>query len=104
MKDGLSNSERLGKVIDLVDDYGWNRGWLMNVGDVKGKIMDEALQLRLSQGPVKVVLELGTFMGYSTLRLVRQLGANSSTEIITVDPDVMAYAAPAKRFTTFYNV
>lgn len=92
MKDtGLSSRERLTKVIDLVDDYGWNHGWLMNVGDVKGKIMDDALQLRLAQGDLKVALELGTFIGYSTLRLARKLN-DTSAEIITVDPDIMAYA------------
>lgn len=91
LKDSLSSRERLTKVIDLVDDYGWNHGWLMNVGDVKGKIMDDALQLRLAQGDVKVALELGTFVGYSTLRLVRTLN-DTSAEIITVDPDIMAYA------------
>lgn len=91
LKDSLSSRERLTKVIDLVDDYGWNHGWLMNVGDVKGKIMDDALQLRLAQGDVKVALELGTFIGYSTLRLVRTLN-DTSAEIITVDPDIMACA------------
>ena len=28
-------SDRLSRVIDLVDDYGWNQGFLINVGDVK---------------------------------------------------------------------
>ena len=28
-------SDCLSRVIDLVDDYGWNRGFLINVGDVK---------------------------------------------------------------------
>eukprot|EP00438_Fugacium_kawagutii_P012678 Skav207520 [mRNA] locus=scaffold907:222356:223637:+ [translate_table: standard] len=89
--DHFSSQERLGKVIDLVDDYGWNRGWLMNVGDVKGQILDDALQLRMSAGDVKVALELGTFMGYSTLRLARKLN-DTGAEIITVDPDIMAFA------------
>ncbi|CAK9067521.1 Fido domain-containing protein [Durusdinium trenchii] len=37
---------RLEKVINLVDDYGWNRGFLINVGDVKGQVLDQALRAR----------------------------------------------------------
>lgn len=85
-------SDRLSRVIDLVDDYGWNRGFLINVGDVKGKVVEDALQARVKAGaPVKLVLELGTFVGYGTLRLARQLNATKGAELITVDPDVMAY-------------
>lgn len=102
LKDSLSSRERLTKVIDLVDDYGWNHGWLMNVGDIKGKIMDDALQLRLAQGDVKVALELGTFIGYSTLRLVRTLN-DTSAEIITVDPDIMAYVAGFRWGSDFWQ-
>eukprot|EP00435_Cladocopium_sp_Y103_P072005 s192_g39.t1 len=87
-----TNSDRLSRVIDLVDDYGWNRGFLINVGDVKGEVVEDTLQARVQSGaPVKLVLELGTFVGYGTLRLARQLNATKGVELITVDPDVMAY-------------
>ena len=81
----------LDRVIDLVDDFGWNHGFLINVGDVKGKILDSAVKQRLqSGGNLKLAVELGTFMGYGTLRLSRMLN-HSDAEIITVDPDVFAY-------------
>ncbi|CAE7022427.1 COMT [Symbiodinium natans] len=86
-----SEMSPLDRVIDLVDDFGWNHGFLINVGDVKGKILDSAVKQRLqSGGNLKLAVELGTFMGYGTLRLSRMLN-HSDAEIITVDPDVFAY-------------
>jgi len=89
----------LKRTMELVDDYGWNHGWLINIGDVKGQTVDNALHARLQDRsqPVKVVVELGTFVGYGTLRLARQLNA-SNAELITVDPDVMAYAVSSSLY------
>ena len=58
---------------------GWTQQWLMNVGDRKGLILDEAIRTRQP----KTVLELGivsslflsssgTFLGYSSLRMAAQ--------------------------------
>ena len=44
-------------IIDTIDNYGWTRQWLMNIGDRKGKILDHAIQRRKP----KTVLELGIF-------------------------------------------
>ncbi|CAE7333039.1 COMT [Symbiodinium pilosum] len=90
---GSSAVTPLDRAIDLVDDFGWNKGFLINVGDVKGKILDSAVQQRLQNGPgkLKLAVELGTFLGYGTLRLARMLN-QSDVEIITVDPDVFAYS------------
>jgi hypothetical protein len=43
-------------IIDTIDQYGWTKQWLMNIGDRKGKILDQAIQTRKP----KTVLELGT--------------------------------------------
>lgn len=45
-------------VINAIDKYGWTKQALMNVGDVKGKILDTALQSRRP----KTVLELGKYL------------------------------------------
>ncbi|CAF4305230.1 unnamed protein product, partial [Rotaria sordida] len=60
----LQNSRRgdIQNVIDTIDQYGWTKQWLMNIGDRKGKILDDAI---LTRKP-KTVLELGTFLGYSS--------------------------------------
>ena len=42
-------------VVDVIDHYGWTKQWMMNVGDRKGRILDQALQNRRP----KTVLELG---------------------------------------------
>ena len=55
--------------IRVIDDFGWHKSLLMNVGDKKGPILDEAIR---SAQP-KLVLELGAYIGYSALRMTRLL-------------------------------
>ena len=53
----MENARRgdLQNIIDTIDKYGWTKQWLMNIGDRKGKILDQAIQTRKP----KSVLELG---------------------------------------------
>ena len=44
-------------VIDTIDHFGWTKQWLMNIGDEKGKILDDAIRSRRP----KTILELGKF-------------------------------------------
>jgi catechol O-methyltransferase len=53
--------------IRAIDDFCMRRSVMMNVGDEKGEILDRAL---LAAKP-SVVLELGTYCGYSGLRMAR---------------------------------
>jgi hypothetical protein len=46
----------LQNIIDTIDKFGWTKQWLMNIGDRKGQILDQAVQTRKP----KSVLELGT--------------------------------------------
>ena len=55
--------------IRVIDDFGWNKSMLINVGDKKGPILDEAVRAARP----KLVLELGTYIGYSALRLARRV-------------------------------
>ena len=56
--------------IAAIDKYAWTGGiFFMNVGDVKGLILDKALQ----QANPFSALELGAFCGYSALRISSQL-------------------------------
>jgi catechol O-methyltransferase len=59
----------LDAAIQAIDDYAYQHKFLINVGDEKGAILDGALQ----RAQPKRVLELGAYVGYSALRIARQL-------------------------------
>ena len=63
----------LGDTIRVIDDFCLTRSAMMNVGDEKGEILDRALQ---RASPV-LLLELGTYCGYSGLRMARVMPANA---------------------------
>mmetsp|Transcript_31897 Transcript_31897/g.79983 ORF Transcript_31897/g.79983 Transcript_31897/m.79983 type:complete len:260 (+) Transcript_31897:63-842(+) len=55
-------------VLDTIDQFAWgNKHFFMNIGDVKGKILDDALE----ECKPKTVLELGAYCGYSAIRIGR---------------------------------
>jgi catechol O-methyltransferase len=59
----------LDDVIRAIDEYSYERSYMINVGDEKGAILDEAIRrARPSQ-----LLELGTYCGYSALRMCRAM-------------------------------
>lgn len=86
-------------IIDTIDKYGWTKQWLMNIGDIKGKILDQAVQTRkpksvLELGIISFIIHscniyffsfIGTFLGYSSLRIVAQLPKDAL--FITIDAD-----------------
>jgi catechol O-methyltransferase len=52
-------------VIRVIDEYCYTQSILINVGDEKGEILDEAIR----RAKPRTVLELGTYCGYSALRM-----------------------------------
>jgi catechol O-methyltransferase len=54
-------------VIRVIDDFCYRQSFMMNVGDEKGEILDRAV---LRTRPRRL-LELGTYCGYSALRIAR---------------------------------
>ncbi|CAF1217138.1 unnamed protein product [Rotaria sordida] len=84
LKDYVLQNARQGdiqNIIDTIDRYGWTKHWLMNIGDRKGEILDQAIQIRKP----KTILELGTFLGYSALRIISQLP--DDILLITIEAD-----------------
>jgi len=67
-------------VVTTVDQFCWNNHWMMHVGDNKGKIVDDVIK----KYQPKVILELGTYCGYSAIRMCRLVPAES--HLYTVDP------------------
>ena len=57
----------LDDVIRVVDDFAYHRSFLINVGDEKGEILDAAIR----RTEPHQLLELGTYCGYSALRIAR---------------------------------
>ncbi|XP_074062604.1 catechol O-methyltransferase isoform X2 [Macrotis lagotis] len=56
-------------ILDTIDKYCHLKEWAMNVGDVKGQIVDKVVE----ETKPKVLLELGTYCGYSAVRMARLL-------------------------------
>ena len=65
-------------VIRVVDDYCYNESFLINVGDEKGRILDAAVA---GASPERI-LELGTYCGYSSLRMAV---AAPSARIVSIE-------------------
>jgi catechol O-methyltransferase len=54
-------------VIRVIDEFCYERSFMINVGDEKGALLDDALRRAAPQR----ILELGTYCGYSALRMAR---------------------------------
>lgn len=65
-------------VIRVIDEFGYNQSILINVGDEKGRILDAAMA---KARPARV-LELGTYCGYSALRMAV---AAPSARIVSIE-------------------
>lgn len=65
-------------VINAIDTY-CSSNWMMNVGDVKGLILDTEV---IKKKPARV-LEIGTYCGYSAIRIARLL--NDDAHLVTLE-------------------
>jgi catechol O-methyltransferase len=72
----------LDDVIRAIDEYCYERSYMINVGDEKGAILDEAVRrARPTQ-----LLELGTYCGYSALRICRAMPDTARLVSIEFNP------------------
>jgi catechol O-methyltransferase len=65
-------------VIAKVDQFAYEKSFLINVGDEKGELLDAAVQ----RANPSVALELGTYCGYGSLRIAR---AAPSAKVFSVE-------------------
>jgi catechol O-methyltransferase len=65
--------------IRIVDEFCYTRSFMMNVGDEKGALLDTAVR----RAAPRLVLEFGTYCGYSALRMARALPADA--RIVSVE-------------------
>lgn len=74
-------------VIRVIDDFCLNRSVMINVGDEKGEILDSAVR----RASPKLVLELGTYCGYSALRMSQVVPSGAricSIEFLPANADI----------------
>ncbi len=74
-------------VIGVIDEFCYRRSFMMNVGDEKGQILDEAVR----RARPHHLLELGTYRGYSALRMTRVMPRDAhlySIEFVEANADI----------------
>ena len=74
-------------VINTIDNY-CKTHWMMNVGDVKGLILDGEVIKKNPQN----VLEIGTFCGYSAIRIAYLLPPTGHLYTLEISPEKMHIA------------
>ena len=67
-------------VLAALDRFAVEKRFLMNVGDVKGPLLEGLVR---GIGPAARILELGTFVGYSAVLMARHLGGGG--RLVSID-------------------
>jgi catechol O-methyltransferase len=82
-------------VLETIDKFWWDENKLMYMGPEKGAILDEAVR---NTKPMKA-LELGSYCGYTSLRIARLLPQHS--RFISLDTQKMSrnYREPLNKHT-----
>jgi len=89
----LIKHARAGDVDDairVIDEFCYRKSVLINIGDEKGEILDRSVQ----RTQPRRLLELGTYCGYSALRMTRAMPPDAHLWSIEFNP---ANAAIARR-------
>ncbi len=79
LADHVTQHARAGDPADairVVDEFCYTRSFMINVGDEKGALLDAAVR----RARPSLVLELGTYCGYSALRMARTLAADGPAD------------------------
>lgn len=74
--------------IRAIDEFAYEQSFLINVGDQKGQLLDAAVR----RAAPRLILELGTYVGYSALRMARAMPAGARIVSIEFNPDNAAIA------------
>ncbi|XP_053172480.1 catechol O-methyltransferase B [Scomber japonicus] len=75
-------------VVQAIDQFCRHKEWAMNVGDEKGCILDSVV----SEINPATVLELGTYCGYSTVRIASLLPPHAKLITLEFNPNYAAIA------------
>ncbi|KJE93187.1 catechol-O-methyltransferase [Capsaspora owczarzaki ATCC 30864] len=69
-------------VLDCIDRWCWDGQWMMNIGNRKGEILDQAVK---DAQPMNCV-ELGGYVGYSAIRIGRLLPKGAQLVTLEISP------------------
>jgi len=72
----------IGDAIRVIDEYAYQKKFLINVGDEKGLILDGAIE----RAKARTVMELGAYVGYSALRIARKLPPDGKLYSVEFNP------------------
>ena len=86
----------IGDVLAKIDEYAYEKSFLVNVGDEKGELLDAAVR----RADPRLALELGTYCGYGALRIA---AAAPSARVFSVELSA-ANADVAKRIWSHAGV
>jgi len=73
-----ARSGDIGDVLATMDKFAYEKSFLVNVGDEKGKLLDAAVR----RADPRLALELGTYCGYGALRIA---AAAPAARVVTVE-------------------
>ncbi|KMS94527.1 hypothetical protein BVRB_020520, partial [Beta vulgaris subsp. vulgaris] len=88
-------------VLNAIDEF-CSKNWMMNVGDVKGQIVEKQIQ----KHKPKVIVEIGGYCGYSAVRfahLQRQLDPDAKYYSFEFSPEYANIAAQVISFAGLSN-
>ncbi|KAF2761688.1 catechol O-methyltransferase [Pseudovirgaria hyperparasitica] len=77
----LAASNKSEEVIRLIDEFGVNHHYMMNVGARKGRIVTEVI----TQRKPKTMIELGSYIGYSTVLFAAAMRDAGGQEYISFE-------------------
>jgi catechol O-methyltransferase len=96
----------LDDVIDTIDRFAYKQSFLIDVGDEKGALLDAAI----ARAKPELLLELGTYCGYSALRTVRAAPRGAHLVSIEFNPanaaiaqSILEHAGVADRVTIVHG-
>lgn len=92
--------------IRVIDEFAYEKSFLINVGDEKGALLDAAV----ARAKPRRLLELGTYCGYSALRTLRAAPADAHLFTVEFNADnaaiaraVFEHAGVAERVTLLHG-
>ncbi|KAI0241560.1 hypothetical protein L0F63_005424 [Massospora cicadina] len=72
-------------VLNTMDDFCYTQEWCMNVGDVKGQIVADAI---VNHKP-KIIIEIGGYCGYSSIKFATLIKDDPKAHYYTIEYDAI---------------